>query len=120
MVKSATQPDPAHRPATVDTLLQLIAQELDYDQPDDADTTGKLRAAANEGDAKAAAQLFTIAARRPGDVRLFTQVLPAMTGGAIGAAVDADPRQAMEVVRAATGHVHDPDLGWEDAAQIIT
>ena len=120
VVKTATQLDPARRPATVDALLHLIAQELDYDQPDDADTTGKLRATANDGDAAAAAQLFTIAARRPGDVRLYTEVLPAMTRDAVAAAVDADPRQAAEVVRVAISHVHDHDLGWDDAARIIT
>ena len=120
VVKTATQLDPARRPATVDALLHLIAQELDYDQPDDADTGGKLRAAANDGDAEAAAQLFTIAARRPGDVRLYTEVLPAMNRDAVAAAVDADPRQAAEVVRVAISHVHDYDLGWDDAARIIT
>ena len=120
VVKTATQPDPARRPATVDALLHLIAQELDYDRPDDTDAAGKLRAVANDGDTAAAARLFTIAARRPGDVRLYAEVLPAMTRDAVAAAVDADPQQAAEVVRAAIGHVHDPDLGWDDAARIIT
>jgi hypothetical protein len=120
VVKAATQPDPARRPPTVDALLQLIAQELDYDQPDSTDTAGQLRAAANEGDAGAAAQLFATSARHPGDVRLYTEVLPAMTRDAVAAAIDADPQQAAEVVRAAVGHVHDSDLGWDDASRIIT
>ena len=47
-------------------------------------------------------------------------MLPTMTRDAVAEAVDADPRQAVEVVRAAIGHVHDPDLRRDDAARIIT
>jgi hypothetical protein len=103
----------------VDALLQVIAEELDYDRPDNSDTAGKLIAAAGNGDQTAAAQLFTLAVRHPGDVRLYTEVLPAMTAEAVSAAVDADPRQAAEVTRAALGHVND-DLSWADAAGVIT
>jgi hypothetical protein len=110
----------ARRPATVDGLLEIIAQELDYNQPDISDTAGELLAAANDGDAAAASQLFATATRRPDDVRLYTELLPTMTSDAVAAAVDADLRQAADVVHAALGHVHDPDLGWADAVQIIT
>lgn len=89
-------------------------------RPDDSDTAGKLLAAASDGDETAAAQLFTLAARRPDDIRLYTEVLPAMTPGAVTAAVDADAQQAAQVARSALGHVGDPDLRWADAARIIT
>jgi hypothetical protein len=65
-------------------------------------------------------QLFTLAVRRHGDVRLYTEVLPAMTAEAVSPPVDADPGQAAEVARAALGHIGDPDLRWADAAGIIT
>ena len=119
VVKAATRPDPARRPATVDALLNLIAQELDYIRLDDADTAAQLRAA-NDGDENSAAQLFAMAARHPGDIRLYTEVLPVMTRHAVAAAVDADPEEAAEVVRASVGHVHDLDFRPEDADQIIT
>lgn len=60
-----------------------------------------------------------MAARRPDDTRLYTELLPAMTQDAVTAAVDADTYQAAEVVRATLGHVRDPDLGWTDAERII-
>jgi hypothetical protein len=120
IVRAATQPDPAQRPATVDELQEVIAQELDHDQPDISSAAGKLLAAAGDGDAQAAAQLFAMAASRPDDARLFTEILPAMTFDAITAAVDADTRQAAEVVRSAVSHVREPGLGFGDAAQITT
>lgn len=43
-----------------------------------------------------------------------------MTREAIAAAVDADTHQAAEVVRAALGHVRNPDLGFGDAERITT
>jgi hypothetical protein len=119
VVRAATLFDPARRPATVGELLRVIAQELDYDQPDDSDTAGKLLAASRDGEQSAAAQLFALAVRHPGDVRLYTEVLPAMTAEAVSAAVDADPGQAAEVVRAAFGHIRDPDLSWGDAARVV-
>lgn len=120
MARAATHPDPASRPSTVDVLLEIIAQELDYDQPDGGDAIGTLLSAANDGDETAAAQLFMLAARRPDDVRLYTEVLPAMNRDAVSVAVNADQQQAAEVVRAALGHVRDPDLGWADAGRVIT
>jgi Protein kinase domain len=120
VVRAATQRDPARRPGSADALLTTIEQELDYELPDPADTAGQLLAAASDGDATAAAQLFALAARRPDDVRLYTQVLPAMPCDAVSAAVDADRQQADEVVQAALGHIHDHDLGWDDADRIVT
>jgi serine/threonine protein kinase len=119
VVKAATRPVPARRPATVDALLKLIIRELDYGQPGGTDTAGLVRAA-NEGDQTSAAQLFATAARYPSDKRLYMDVLPGMTRHAVAAAVDADPDQAAEVVRAAAGHVLDPDLRPQDAIRIIT
>lgn len=119
VVRAAAEHNPERRPATVDALLELIAQQLDYGQPDPADSAGTLLAAASEGDATAAAQLFALAASRPDDARLYTEVLPAMPWDAVCAAVDADHHHADEVVRAALGHVRE-DLSWGDAARIIT
>ncbi len=61
-----------------------------------------------------------MAARRLDDIRLYTEVLPAMPWDAVTAAVDADTHQAAEVVRATLGHLRDPDLRWADAERIIT
>ena len=116
---STTEHNPERRPATVDALLELIAQQLDYGQPDPGDTAGTLLAAASEGDATAAAQLSALAASHPDDARLYTEVLPAMPWDAVCAAVDADHHHADEVVQAALGHVRE-DLSWGDAARIIT
>jgi hypothetical protein len=120
VVKAATQLDPARRPASVNALLTIIAQELDYELPDPGDVAGQLLTAASDGDATAAAQLFALAARHPDDVRLYTQVLPTMPRDAVSAAVDADRQHADEVLQAALGHVSDRDLSWDDAARVIT
>lgn len=120
VARAATWPDPARRPASVDALLEIIQQELDYEQPDDSDTAGKLRAAADDGDEAAAAQLFSLAARYPDDIRLYTEVLSALTQDAICAGVDADTQLAAEVARAMSGQVHDRGLSFDDAARIIT
>jgi hypothetical protein len=120
VARVATQLDPARRPASVDALLTTIAQELDYELPDPGDIAGQLLSAASEGDATAAAQLFGLAARHPNDVRLYTAVLPAMTRDAVSAAVDADIQHADEVIQASLGHIRDDDLGWNEAARVIT
>jgi Protein kinase domain/Translation initiation factor IF-2, N-terminal region len=118
VAKAATYLEPMRRPASVDALLEIIDLELNYRRPDGAATAVQLRAA-NDGDGRAAAQLFAMAARYPGDVRLYTEMLPAMTRVAVAAAVDADPGQASEVVRAAA-HMSRTVLRREDAAQVIT
>jgi len=120
VARAATQLDPGRRPGSVDALLTIITQELDYELPDPRDIAGQLLAAASDGDATAAAQLFALAARHPDDVRLYTAVLPLMPRDAVSAAVDADRQQAEEVVQAALGHIRDPDLRWTDAAGIVT
>ena len=119
VVRAATERNPDRRPAAVDALLELIAQQLDYGQPDPTDTAGTLLAAASDGDAAAAAQLFALAASHGDDARLYTEVLPAMPWDAVCAAVDADQHRAGEVVQASLRHVRE-DLSWDDAARIIT
>jgi len=120
VARAATWPDPERRPATVDALLEIIAQELDYQQPDDSDTAGKMRAAADAGDETAAAQLFGLAARYPDDIRLYTEVLSGLAPETVRAGVDADTQLAAEIAQAMTSHVHDPGLSFDDAARIIT
>ena len=120
VVKVATELAPERRPATVDQLLAIIAEELDHGLPDPGDTAGQLLAAASAGERAAAMQLFALAARQPDDARLYTEILPAIPRGAVSAAVDADRQQAREVARAALGHVHQYDLDYDDAARVIT
>ncbi|HEY1702380.1 MAG TPA: protein kinase [Trebonia sp.] len=119
VVRAATQRDPALRPPTVDALLDLVAEELDYEQPDEGHQV-RLSAAANGGDGKAAVDLFALAARQPQSIRLYTEMLPALTREAVVAAVDADPGEAIEIARAMAGRVRDSHLAVGDAARIIT
>ena len=112
---------PGTPPATVDALLQIIAQELDYDQPDSADTAGTAARRRRRGRRR---RLQRSCSRSPHAVPATSastpRCSPTMTRDAVAAAVDADTQQAAEVLRAAIGHVHDPDLGWDDASRIIT
>jgi hypothetical protein len=118
IAKAATMPDPGRRPATVDELLDIIRQELDYEQPDGSALADELRAAADSGDGTAAAQLFALAARHPDDIRLYTEVLTGLSRAAVNAAVAADMQQTAEVVRAMTTYVGHPDVHYGDAARI--
>ena len=120
VARAATLRDPGRRPATVDALLEIIREELDYEQSDDSDTAGKLRAAADAGDETAAAQLFGLAARYPDDIRWYTEVLSGLTQEAVRAGVDADTQLAAEIAQAMSSHVRDPGLSFDDAARIIT
>jgi len=100
VVRTATQRDPARRPATVDALLRLIAEELDYKRPDISEISWRLSEAAWDGDESAAAELFALAARYPDDRRLYAETLPAMTHGSVVAAVDAGRHDTLEILGA--------------------
>jgi hypothetical protein len=62
VVRTATQRDPARRPATVDALLELVAEELDYARPDSGEAARALGARARDRDLHAdqAAQITTL------------------------------------------------------------
>jgi serine/threonine protein kinase len=121
VVRAATQIDPTRRPATVDALVELIHQELDYDQPDDSDPAAQLGFAANDGDIAAALRLFGLALRYPDDLDLYTEVLGRLNRDAVQAAVSGDRQQAAEVVRAMKHHLYDVGrLSFGDADRIIT
>lgn len=119
VAKEATQLDPARRPVAIDDLLELIRQELDYDQPDNSDPAVQLLTAANNGDRATAAKLFTLAARSPSDENLYCDVLPRLNLDAVHTAVAVDPPRTIEVVRAMGEHLW-ADLSWDEAARVIT
>lgn len=100
VVRAATQHDPGRRPPTVDALLQLVAEELDYKRPDVSKIAWELSEAAWDGDEAAAAELFALAARYPDDLRLYTETLPAMTHGSVLAAVTSARHDTLDILGA--------------------
>jgi hypothetical protein len=121
VVWKATQLDPAHRPATIDDFLDVVRHELDFDQPDKSDPAAQLLVAANDGVSGAAASLFGLAMRHPGDLELHTEVLGRLTEDAVHVALAADKRQAAEVVRGMNNHLRNSgQLTFADADRVIT
>ena len=120
VVRAATQHDAARRPATVDALLHLIAEELDYKRPDTSEAAARLSAAASDGDAQAAVELFALAARYPDDTLLYTQTLPGMSRDAVIAAVDSTRHDTVELTRAMNARAHDTGLDPDQAARMTT
>ncbi|MEV7624139.1 hypothetical protein [Actinoplanes sp. NPDC089786] len=118
VAKESTHLDPTRRPANVDDLLELIRQELDFDQPDGSDPAAQFMAAANNGDEAAAAKLFALAARSPNDTDLYCRILPRLDPEAVYAAVAADPQRAIEVAHAMREHLW-ADVSHEEAAGVI-
>ncbi|WP_170321571.1 serine/threonine protein kinase [Acrocarpospora pleiomorpha] len=99
IVRAATMHDPHRRIGTVDELLSMVAAE--FDAPAElASRGGRLLPAVRAGDREALVELFRLAARSDLDHDFFRDVLVALDGDRLRAAVSADPQAVGEVVRA--------------------
>ncbi|MEU1969381.1 protein kinase [Micromonospora sediminicola] len=99
ITKAATDPEPARRPASVDALLALMAQELDAPPENPASRGEQLLAAHRAGNPTALGQLIVLAARHPDDYDLYLQVLVNVDDGETRSAVTESPSAMREIVQ---------------------
>ncbi|MFD6751402.1 protein kinase domain-containing protein, partial [Streptomyces anthocyanicus] len=100
VVREATRTDPQRRPATVQALLELIAQEIDPPPVPPVVQAEVLRDALHAGAADAPGHLVLLAATHPDDAALYCDVLLSIDPEMLVPALIADSSQALEIVRA--------------------
>jgi len=100
IVKEATRPDQAQRPADIDALLRLIQLELDPAPEIPANTAERLLADIKAGRHEALEELLDIAVRNPDDYEIYVRILPDVDVQQCSAALVADPHRGREVMSA--------------------
>ncbi|MET9816281.1 MULTISPECIES: serine/threonine protein kinase [unclassified Streptomyces] len=118
VVRAATQRDPAHRPATVQDLQQLIVQETETPPQPPLLRAEELVKSIGAGSAAAAHELVVLAAAHTDDAPLYCDLLLTLPAASLAPALLAVPGQAAEVVRAMAallGTHRPPERGEVDA-----
>lgn len=106
VVRKTTQLDPRGRPQNIQEFLALVERETGSQTQLPAARAQTLLTAANNGDQPSAASLIELAADLPDDYALYLDDLTRLEPDMSGAALTARPQQAVDVIRAMTGHVH--------------
>ncbi|MFD5133138.1 hypothetical protein [Streptomyces olindensis] len=100
VVRAATQREAAHRPATVQKLQQLIAQETETPPQPPLLRAEELSKSIAAGTSAAAHELVALAAAHTDDAPLYCDLLLKLPPASLAPALLAVPGQAAEVVRA--------------------
>ncbi|MFC7842762.1 protein kinase [Streptomyces sp. NPDC057382] len=118
VVRAATQRDPAHRPATVQELQQLIVQETETPPLPPLLQAEELIKSIGAGSPVAAHELVALAAAHTDDAPLYVDLLLTLPPTSLAPALLAVPGQATEVVQAMAtlvGTHRPPERGEVDA-----
>ncbi|MFD3997159.1 serine/threonine-protein kinase [Streptomyces sp. NPDC058583] len=124
VVHKATRFEPGERPQSIEDFLALVERETAPQTELPSARSQVLVVSANQDESSdAAAALIELAASRPDDYALYLQDLTRLKPNMSGAALLERPRQAIDVVRAMTGHVDGDNDGrgphYNDAKRAI-
>ncbi|MFI6551360.1 protein kinase [Streptomyces prunicolor] len=118
VIRAATQPDPARRPATIEDFQQLVQQETRTPPQPAILRAETLQQAIEAGTPTAANELITLAAAHTDDAQLYCDLLVNVPPENLIPALLAAPDEAVDVVQAMAallGTHRSPERGEVDA-----
>ena len=104
IVRQSTLANPAHRPASVDALLQLVSDELREPPLDVLATAERMLERYEGGDTAAGRDLLRLIAANPDDYDLYIDVLPRVPSHELTELAEHLPVTALDLVQAMRGH----------------